>query len=86
MILRWIENPYWQYLKTYLGRVVRDISRKIAENEQLEEQFKNVLDMAGRLLQQKKNDKNKLYSIHAPEVECIANGRELSILGSRHTQ
>ena len=28
-----------------------------------------------RLLNQKKNDKNKLYSVHAPEVECISKGK-----------
>ncbi len=62
-------------LRTYLGRVVRDIQRKIAGIEYLEEQFKDILEMAQRLLQQKKSDKNKLYSIHAPEVECIAKGK-----------
>jgi IS5 family transposase len=25
-----------------------------------------------RLLAQKRDDKNKLYALHAPEVECIA--------------
>ena len=28
-----------------------------------------------RLLVQKKKDKNKLYSLHAPEVECISKGK-----------
>ncbi len=31
--------------------------------------------MANRLLAQQKEDKNKLYSLHAPEVECIAKGK-----------
>ncbi|MCH8955546.1 hypothetical protein IIA28_09590 [candidate division KSB1 bacterium] len=31
--------------------------------------------MADRLLLQKRHDKNKLYSIHAPEVECISKGK-----------
>jgi IS5 family transposase len=28
-----------------------------------------------RLLAQKRDDKNKLYALHAPEVECIAKGK-----------
>ena len=28
-----------------------------------------------RLLEQKPTDKNKLYSLHAPEVECIGKGK-----------
>ena len=55
-------------LKTYLGRVYRDICRKIAGNEGLEQRF-------SRLLAQKPKDKNKLYSMHAPEVACIAKGK-----------
>ncbi len=31
--------------------------------------------MASRLLKQKRNDKNKLCSLHAPEVECISKGK-----------
>lgn len=62
-------------VKTYLGRVYRDISRKIAGDAFLEEVFSEALSMAARLLEQKKEDKNKLYSIHAPEVECISKGK-----------
>jgi len=62
-------------LKTYLGRVVRDIERKIAGNGELQAHFANELALAKRLLTQKKTDKNKLYSLHAPEVECLAKGK-----------
>jgi IS5 family transposase len=31
--------------------------------------------LAQRLLEQKKNDKNKLYSLHEPHVECIGKGK-----------
>jgi IS5 family transposase len=59
-------------VKNYLGRVVRDIERKIkCPDIQLNEK----LLMANRLLIQQKDDKNKLYSLHAPEVECIAKGK-----------
>jgi len=62
-------------LKTYLRRVRNDIVRKIAGNATLEREFEALLAMADRLLTQRKEDKNKLYSLHAPEVECIAKGK-----------
>jgi len=34
-----------------------------------------LLDMSNRLLSQKRESKNKLYSIHAPEVQCISKGK-----------
>ena len=33
------------------------------------------LERAGRIHTQKRNDKNKLYALHAPEVECISKGK-----------
>lgn len=60
-------------LKTYLGRVTRDIERKL-QPDQLEE-FEKLLGLSHRLLSQKRHDKNKLYSIHAPEVVCISKGK-----------
>ena len=59
-------------LKTYLGRVVRDIQRK----DDVESQKMNpLLLLAQRLLKQQRSDSNKLYSIHEPEVKCIAKGK-----------
>lgn len=60
-------------LKTYLGRVTRDIERKLGP-DQLKE-FEKLLELSRRLLLQKRHDKNKLYSIHAPEVACISKGK-----------
>ena len=60
-------------LKTYLGRVTRDIERKL-QPDQLKE-FEKLLELSHRLLCQKRHDKNKLYSIHAPEVVCISKGK-----------
>ena len=68
-------NKEIRHLKTWLGRVIRDISRKIAGCKALEEYFDEALSLAVRLYNQKKTDRNKLYSIHAPEVECIAKGK-----------
>lgn len=68
-------NKQVRKLKTYLGRVVRDIERKIVDSSNLQERFVPLLETAHRLLSQKRNDKKKLYSLHAPEVECIAKGK-----------
>lgn len=62
-------------LRTYLGRVSRDVSRKIAGDGDLEARFARLLGLIERLLAQKPKDKMKLYSLHAPEVVCIAKGK-----------
>jgi IS5 family transposase len=62
-------------LKNYFGRVMRDIERKVDGDAVLAGKFSEVLKMARRLYDQKRNDKNKLYSLHAPEVECISKGK-----------
>jgi len=59
-------------LKTMLGRVYRDMNRKV---ESPNERLHHLFTLTNRLLKQQKNDKNKLYSIHEPEVECIAKGK-----------
>ena len=62
-------------LKTFLGRVYRDICRKTAGNVLLEARFARLLGLVERLLAQRPKDKNKLYALHAPEVACIAKGK-----------
>lgn len=62
-------------LKTYLGRVYRDILRQLEKREELKDYFSDSLKRADQLLNQDKHTKNKLYSVHAPEVECIGKGK-----------
>jgi IS5 family transposase len=62
-------------LRTYLGRVYRDVGRKIAGDAEQEARFAPLLGLVERLLAQQRHDKNKLYSLHAPEVVCIAKGK-----------
>src|SRR5215212_6203041 len=62
-------------LKTYLGRVYRDVARKVAGDEVLSSRFAPLLGLTERLLVQERTSKNKLYSLHAPEVVCIAKGK-----------
>lgn len=60
-------------LKTYLGRVVRDIERKAGN--QMDERLQTLLARGHRLLEQERKSKHKLYSFHAPEVVCISKGK-----------
>ena len=62
-------------MKTFLGRVYRDIQQKIEDRLELKSIFFPELALAERLLTQERQDKNKLYSLHAPEVECISKGK-----------
>lgn len=62
--------------RTLVGRVWRDIERQ-KEAIALEQRprLESILGRVRRLLDQKPKDKNKLYSLHAPEVECISKGK-----------
>ncbi len=63
-------------LKTLVGRVWRDIDRQLQQrDEAVREAFKKILAISKRILAQQRHDKDKLYSVHAPEVECIAKGK-----------
>jgi transposase, IS5 family len=63
-------------LKTYLGRTIRDIARQIAGDDGLRAIFLRPLHLAGRVLEQRqKQMAKKVYSLHAPEVECIGKGK-----------
>jgi IS5 family transposase len=59
-------------VKNYLGRIYRNILRNCPQPDQ---ELAELLHLTQRLFAQKRNDKNKLYSLHAPEVECISKGK-----------
>jgi IS5 family transposase len=65
-----------KFLRIRLGRVIRDIRRKIAGNEGLKERFADLLALAQRVrLQDHRQRGHKVYALHAPEVECIGKGK-----------
>ncbi len=69
-------NKALHTLRTYLGRTIRDISRQIAGEDDLEAIFKRPLYLASRVLDQRQRQRGrKVYSLHAPEVECIGKGK-----------
>ena len=59
-------------LRTWLGREIRDVQRKAGD---VGDALKVKLDTAQRLYAQRRDSKNKLYALHAPEVECLAKGK-----------
>jgi IS5 family transposase len=63
-------------VRTYLGRVCRDIARKIKRNARLEGVFARPLSLAFSVRDQRQRQRGKkIYSLHAPEVECIGKGK-----------
>lgn len=72
-------------LKTQLGRVIRDIVRKIRGAAVLEQAFAQDLMLARRVHAQNKGLRRakgapqgadlRVFSLHAPEVECIGKGK-----------
>ena len=69
-------NRMLKKLSTYLGRIIRDIARKIEDNGGLEGAFAQLLLLARRVREQKQHQRGpKVYSLHAPEVECIGKGK-----------
>jgi len=69
-------NRALRKLRTYLGRVIRDIARKIDGDPGLEAKFASLLSLARRVRAQERGQRGpKVYSLHAPEVECIGKGK-----------
>jgi IS5 family transposase len=65
-----------KFLRIRLGRVIRDIRRKIAGKEALEQRFADLLALAVRVrFQDHRQRGHKVYALHAPEVECIGKGK-----------
>jgi IS5 family transposase len=67
--------------RTILGIVMREVQRKMQvegfapEHPKAASDLAMWLERAERIRTQQRTDKNKLYALHAPEVECIAKGK-----------
>lgn len=59
-------------IKTIAGRLVRELERKLPANSI----YIKDLELFKKVLAQKPNDKNKIYSLHEAEVCCISKGKE----------
>ncbi|QQS50331.1 MAG: transposase [Bacteroidota bacterium] len=61
-------------IKTIAGRLVRDLQRKMTDDQL--NFYGPRLELFQQILQQQRDTKNKIYSIHEPHVKCIAKGKE----------
>src|ERR1700729_4254377 len=69
-------NRALKTIRTYLGRVTRDIVRKIKADADLESAFARPLMLARRVREQRQHQRGpNVYFLHAPEVECIGKGK-----------
>lgn len=60
-------------LRTMAGRIMRDVVRKM--DDAAFERNKGTMILSALILAQKRKTKNKIYSLHASEVECIGKGK-----------
>ena len=67
-------NAALRKIRTIAGRQVRDIERQFSPFQQ--QKYKELFIILNKILIQQKGSKNKIYSIHEPEVSCIAKGKE----------
>ena len=59
-------------VKTIAGRLVRELERKLPQNHG----YESLLDLFNQVLSQQKESKNKIYSLHEPQVHCISKGKD----------
>ena len=83
VVARWLENPYMQYftgekavkrLRTIAKAMVNDIARKMSDSQL--SCYRENIELYLRVIKQERSDKDKVYSLHEPEVECISKGKE----------
>ena len=68
-------NAAARKLKTIAGRLVRDVERGLDDIDRLNS-YDDQLWLYYRVLGQKRDDNNKIYSFHEPAVKCISKGKE----------
>ena len=59
-------------LKTIAGRLVRELERNLGGRKGYEKMF----ELYYRVLSQNRKSKNKVYSLHEPDVVCVSKGKE----------
>ncbi len=77
-------NRALRTIRTYLGRIGRDLIRKTGDDAQLRAIFAQPLSLAFAVREQRQHQRGrKVYSLHAPEVESIGKGQGPSPLRVR---
>ena len=62
-------------MKTIARRLLRELERNLEKRGMLEG-YADSIAMYFRVLSQKRDSKDKIYSLHEPEVQCISKGKE----------
>lgn len=62
-----------RHLKTIALRLIRELDRKLSSEQQ--QKYKRMLEICSKAVTQKKDDKEKVYSIHKSFTRCIAKGK-----------
>lgn len=69
-------NRELRFLRKRLGRLIRDINRKTADDGDLTARWAPLRSLAVRVqFQYQRQRGQKVYALHAPEVECIGKGK-----------
>ena len=61
-------------LKTIAGRLIRELDRKLSPEQWA--RYAGQFELFAKVINQKKNDRNKIYSLHEPCTYCISKGKE----------
>ena len=61
-------------LRTIAKAMVNDMARKM--NDMQLSCYREDIELYRRVIRQERSDKDKVYSLHEPEVECISKGKE----------
>ncbi|WP_329903943.1 IS5 family transposase [Porphyromonas pogonae] len=59
-------------LRTITGRLVRELKRNLGSNRE----YDKLISLFERILLQRRNSTQKIYSLHEPDVQCISKGKE----------
>ena len=59
-------------LHTIAGRLVRELKRNLKGNHD----YDRLLRLFETVLSQRRNSREKIYSIHEPDVQCVSKGKE----------
>jgi IS5 family transposase len=62
-------------MRTNMCKLYRSIDRKLSEKLKNSVEFQRLKGLYENLLTRSKNSKDKIYSLHSPEVECISKGK-----------
>jgi IS5 family transposase len=60
-------------LKTIANAQLRELERRMTEEQKA--RYKERMELYKRAVDQQRNDKNKVYSLHKPFTECISKGK-----------